>query len=85
MRYRNAAEVLPAKLLRQLQRYAAGETLYIPQAEARRPWGEASGARAYYARRNEAIRQAYAAKASIAHLAETYGLSEDTIRKILFG
>ena len=29
-KYRNAQDVLPDKLLRELQQYAAGETLYIP-------------------------------------------------------
>ena len=33
--YRNAARVLPRKLLEQVQEYASGEVLYIPTAHSR--------------------------------------------------
>lgn len=39
MKYVNAAEVLPEKLLRELQTYVDGELLYIPKASVKKEWG----------------------------------------------
>lgn len=52
MKYRNAQDILPDKLLQELQKYVSGETLYIPSAETKKSWGEASGARSFYRERN---------------------------------
>lgn len=84
MRYRNASDILPDDLLREVQKYAAGETLYFPKDEARKPWGENSGARRYFKERNEEIRQKYLQKTSIDRLADEYCLSVETVRKIVF-
>ena len=43
--HKNARDILPDRLLRELQEYVSGETLYIPKAEEKTPWGETSGAR----------------------------------------
>ena len=83
MKYKNAQDILPDRLLKELQQYISGETLYIPQAESKKPWGETSGAREYYKRRNEEIRELYRAGTDAAALAESYHLSADSIRKIL--
>lgn len=32
MKYRNAQDILPDKLLKELQQYVSGETIYIPNA-----------------------------------------------------
>lgn len=82
-RYKNAADILPDDLLRQVQQYAAGDILYVPSLEKRKPWG-ATGTRQLYLQRNEEIRHLYAHKISIAELAERYHLSEETIRKIIY-
>lgn len=84
MKYKNAAEILPPELLRELQRYASGELIYVPSKETRKKWGEGSGARQFYATRNEEIRQLYFNGTDVDALAETYALSIDTIRKIVF-
>jgi len=84
MKYRNASEILPDKLLREVQKYIRGEALYIPAEDDRRKWGEASGARRFYAERNAEIRAKHKQNESLEALAEIYGLSEDTIRKIIF-
>lgn len=84
MRYRNASDILPEELLREVQKFAAGETLYFPKDRARKPWGENSGARAFFRQRNDEIRQKYLEKVSIDRLADEYCLSEETIRKIVF-
>jgi len=84
MKYRNAAERLPAQLLQELQGYAPGELLYIP-AKQRQPWGEGTGAKTLYARRNEEIRgQYFSGQADIPALSGAHFLSDETVRKIIY-
>lgn len=82
--HKNARDILPDRLLRELQEYVSGETLYIPKAQEKKPWGEASGARSYYKQRNAEIRQKYADGSKIDDLCEEYHLSYDTIRRIVY-
>ena len=84
MKYRNASDILPDELLKEIQKYAAGETLYIPSNMARKQWGHGSGAKVFYKQRNEEIRNKYFHKTSIESLAEQYCLSAETIRKIVY-
>ena len=84
MKYKNAADVLPDKLLREIQKYASGEAIYIPRAEEKSGWGTKSGAQAYYKKRNEEICSRYAAGETVGTLAESFGLSPKSIRKILY-
>ena len=82
--YKKASDILPEALLKEVQKYAAGETLYFPKDRERKKWGEITGSRSFYQERNEGIRQKYLQKMSIEHLAEEYCLSVETIRKIVF-
>ena len=84
MKYKNASDVLPEELLKEVQKYAAGETLHFPKDTERGKWGHKTGARAYFEARNAEIRRKYLSKMSIEHLAEEYCLSAETIRKIIF-
>lgn len=84
-RYQNAADILPPRLLAELQRYAAGEQLYIPRPAERLPWGAKSGARADLACRNELIRQRWHAGVSMDELMREFHLGYDSIRKIVHG
>jgi Mor family transcriptional regulator len=84
MKYRNASDILPDELLKEVQKYTSGETLYIPSTVERKKWGHDSGARVFYKQRNEEIRSKFFHKASIDALAEEYGLSTETIRKIVY-
>lgn len=84
MKYKNAQDILPDHLLKELQQYISGETLYIPNIREKKPWGESSGARAYYKKRNEEIRSKYRAGSSPEELAGEYNLSADSIRKIIY-
>ena len=84
MKYKNASDVLPENLLKEVQKYAAGETLYFPKDKERGKWGAATGSRAFFQERNAEIRQKYLQKMSIEHLADEYNLSVETIRKIVF-
>ena len=51
MNYRNAQDIFPKNLLKQIQRYVSGETIYIPAKNEKKAWGESSGYRAYLAKR----------------------------------
>ena len=59
MKYINAAEVLPEKLLNEIFNYVDGELLYIPTSSRKRKWGELSGSREYYKKRNSEIISKY--------------------------
>ena len=82
--HKNARDILPDRLLRELQEYVSGETLYIPKAEEKKSWGEMSGARSYYKRRNAEIRRKYAEGITVDDLCGEYHLSSDTVRKIIY-
>lgn len=84
MKYKNARDILPDHLLKELQQYVSGETLYIPNAREKKSWGESSGARAFYKKRNEEIRRKYKDGNTPEELAEEYNLSTDSIRKIIY-
>ncbi|HEY93741.1 MAG TPA: hypothetical protein G4O15_02225 [Dehalococcoidia bacterium] len=84
MKYKKASDILPDKLLREVQKFVEGETLYIPKSRGRKKWGENSGGRRFYKERNEEIRNKYFHKVSIEELAEEYGLSYETVRKIVY-
>ena len=84
MRYRNASDNFPDTLLKEIQKYSTGELIYIPEKSEKKQWGERSGARDYYVKRNAEIRRKYREGKTIMELAEEYGLSRDTIRRILY-
>jgi len=84
MKYRNAAEFLPAQLLQELRRHAAGQLLYVP-AQQRQEWGSGTGADEFYTRRNGEIRSRYFGRqAKIPALCDEYCLSEEAVRTILY-
>ena len=85
MCYKNGKDVLPAKLLKELQKYIQGEILYIPkEGNIRKAWGENNGTRKLIRERNMEIYKFYKNGESITLLSESYNLSEDSIRKIVF-
>lgn len=85
MKYENAKDILPAKLLEEVQKYAEGKVIYIPKSEKGKGWGEASGYRDKLNKRNTLIRSRYSAGQSVIELAEEYFLSPETIKKIVYG
>lgn len=85
MKYENAKDVLPAKLLEEVQKYAEGKVIYIPRTEKGRGWGEASGYRDKLKKRNTLICSRYSAGQSVLELAEEFFLSPETIKKIVYG
>lgn len=85
MKYVNAAEILPERLLRELQTYIDGELLYIPKSSTKKEWGTASGSRAFYQERNKEIQRLYREGVSIDTLMKQYSLAHSTIKKIVYG
>ena len=84
MNYKNAKNVLPKKLLTELQKYIEGELLYIPHSDTpRRAWGERSGSKEIYDLRNKEIVSLKNEGRSVSEIAENFCFSEDTIRKII--
>lgn len=85
MKYENAKDVLPPDLITQIQKYAAGKLLYIPQKEEPKAWGSLSGTRQKLLQRNQRIFNEYKEGKGIGELAEEYFLSADSIKKIVYG
>ena len=85
MKYRNANDIFPDELLAEIQKYSSGELIYIPEsAEKKKAWGEKSGSRDFYIKRNTQIRQQHNEGKTIAELADEFALSTDSIRRILY-
>jgi len=84
MKYINAAEILPEKLLKELQTYIEGEVLYIPKTSTKKQWGSVNGSRLFYLERNKEIQRLYSEGHYIDVLAKRYGLAYSTIKKIIY-
>ena len=85
MNYKNANEILPDCLIKQLQEYVQGDYLYIPVKEGtHREWGELSGCRKAIRTRNIEIVRQYQVGMSIDELSRNYFLSTHAIRKIIY-
>ena len=84
MAYRNAQDIFPEELLRQIQRYVSGETIYVPAREEKKAWGETSGYQQYIRERNREIRQGFEQGKTIDQLMDKYALSYDSIKRIVY-
>lgn len=84
MKYRNAEEIFPEKLLKQIQRYVSGETIYIPAGKKKKGWGESSGYQQYLRERNESIKAKFLSGETMDSLMEEYSLSYDSIKRIVY-
>ncbi|MCM0649073.1 CD3324 family protein [Clostridium swellfunianum] len=84
MQYKNGKEILPAELLKELQKYIQGELVYIPTLDTeRKGWGENNGTRESIKKRNAEIYRFYKEGFTVYELVSKYNLSEDSIRKII--
>ena len=84
MRYIKAEEILPEELIRQIQEYADGVSIYIPRKPGtRHAWGQETPYKAELKARNDRILREYAAGTGVAELSRKYHLSEKSIRRIL--
>ncbi|EKN68902.1 CD3324 family protein [Schinkia azotoformans] len=85
MNYVKATAVLPQELIKEIQKYVQGETIYIPKPEgSHQKWGTRSGARQLIAERNDRIKHDFRNGMSIAELADEYFLSTESIKKIVY-
>jgi Mor family transcriptional regulator len=85
MKYVNANNILPEKLILEIQKYVQGETIYIPKPElSYRKWGTSSGGRTRLDKRNANITSAFLSGKCIQDLADEYFLSTETIKKIVY-
>ena len=83
MKYVNAADVLPRELLLEVSKYAGGKLLYVPTLNKKCSWGEKSGSRQYFRERNRRIKEQFQGGKSLDELAKEFGLSRETIKRIL--
>ncbi len=84
MSYKRADEVLPIKLLREIQMYVDGENIYIPKIEGnRRSWGEQTTIKEELSERNRKIAEDYRSGLNVSQLAEKYFLSDKSIQRII--
>jgi Mor family transcriptional regulator len=83
--YKKGTEVLPARLLKEIQEYVEGSLVYIPKKSRKAGWGCVSGARRSIDLRNRKIVHLFEQGATVFELSEQFYLSEDTIRKIVYG
>ncbi|MGF2054513.1 CD3324 family protein [Vagococcus fluvialis] len=83
MEYKKAEEILPKELLKEIQNYIQGATLYIPK-ETHHEWGEKSGIKDKLHKRNQLIKEKFQQGNSIQSLANDFYLSEETIKKIVY-
>ncbi|MBK3497364.1 hypothetical protein JFL43_21585 [Viridibacillus sp. YIM B01967] len=85
MRYVNAHEIIPKKLLAEIQQYVQGDLLYIPKPEKSRvKWGVRSGERQRLTKRNTQIRDVFRSGSALQSLADEYNLSVETIKKNIY-
>ncbi|OAB39050.1 hypothetical protein PMSD_03720 [Paenibacillus macquariensis subsp. defensor] len=85
MKYINADDLFPEKLLKEIQEYIHGGMVYIPKPDGlRKKWGENSGGRKHLNLRNDEIRQKFSVGVTIDQLTEQFHLSYDSIKKIVY-
>ncbi len=85
MNYKNAKDIFPPELLKEIQTYVQGERVYIPQLDnVRRNWGKKSGWREEITFRNNEILKKYKDGLTMDELAELFCLSSESIRKIVY-
>lgn len=84
MRHPNGKDIFPEKLLKQIQKYVSGKSVYIPAKEKRKSWGETSGYKRFIFKRNIEIKNKFKNGTSIQDLSEEYFLSAESIKRIVY-
>ena len=85
MKYIKACDILPKYLLEEIQQYAEGCIVYIPNKIGnRKAWGDMNGTKNELVNRNIQIRLDFKAGIVINQLSDKYSLSVETIKKIIY-
>jgi len=84
MKYRNAKEVFPEKVLSEIMKYVGEGLIYFPANEQKRQWGSVSGTREQIQKRNMDIRDDYESGMKISELEDKYFLSQSSLRRIIY-
>ncbi|TQR42258.1 CD3324 family protein [Paenibacillus popilliae] len=82
MGYKSATKILPADLVKEIQKYIDGEYLYIPSCK-RKSWGSKNGTKELLVQRDFEIYTEYQNGADMELLSDKYYLSIKGIQKIL--
>jgi len=84
MSYKKAEEILPKEVIKLIQEYIDGESIYIPRKEnTRKAWGSGTESRAEILKRNENIYREYLQGEKVTSLACQYYLSKKSIQRII--
>jgi Mor family transcriptional regulator len=84
MRYLKAQNILDEKMVEAIQQHIDGVYLYIPRkVDNKKPWGEISGIKQELIERNREIYNEFMNGIPISTIAESYYLTEFTIRRII--
>lgn len=85
MGYKKAEEILPMEIIKLIQQYVDGETIYIPRKEnERKEWGKNTQIRRELEERNQKIFHDYKSGVQVSKLADKYFLSEKSIQRIVY-
>lgn len=85
MSYVKAKSILPEELIKEIQKYVQGKTIYIPKTENNyQKWGTRSGGRKAIDERNSCIKKDFNDGKSLNQLADDHFLSPETVKKILY-
>ena len=85
MQYIYAEDILPSKLICEIQQYIGGNLIYIPQKDKdKKSWGASTNSRDEIAERNNEIKKKKKNGATIDELMAEYHLSYDTIKSIIY-
>ena len=84
-KYIKANSLLPEELLKEIQKYVQGQTLYVPKEKnERKKWGANSGGRKLISERNVEICRHFRNGISVVVLADKYFLSVESIKRIVY-
>lgn len=82
--YNNGKQILPIELIKQIQQYVDGKSIYIPKREETvKCWGQNTDTKMFLNRRNIEIYQKYLNGCRVVDLAQEYHISTQGIYKIL--
>lgn len=84
MAHKNGKNIFPDELLKEIQKYIDGENIYIPKKEIKRTWGIKTGIKEELIQRNRQMQTLFHTGTSIEELTFLYGLSESTVKKIVY-